>query len=95
MFHHVVFFKLKERTRENAEKIRDALEGMRGKVEQLRHLEIGIDELRTERSWDVALITRFDSRADMEAYLVHPVHKAAAAVLAELREASIVVDWEA
>lgn len=95
MFHHVVFFKLKERTRQNAETIRDALEAMRGKIGLLRHLEIGIDELHTERSWDVALITRFDSRADMEAYVVHPVHKVAVAIIAELREASIAVDWEA
>lgn len=95
MFHHVVFFKLKERTRANAEKIRDALESLRGRVEQLRHLEIGIDELHTERSWDVALITRFDSRADMDAYQVHPVHKAAVAIINEVRESSCVVDWEA
>lgn len=94
MFHHVVFFKVKDRSRANAEQVRDALESMRGKIELLRHLEIGIDDLRTERSWDLALITRFDSRADMEAYLVHPVHKAAVAAMGDARESTCVVDWE-
>jgi len=94
MFHHVVFFKLRERgNREAAEKIRDALEAMRGKIAELKHLEIGIDELHTERSWDVALVTRFDSREAMEAYQVHPLHKEAIAIIAQYREQSIVVDW--
>jgi heme-degrading monooxygenase HmoA len=94
VFHHIVFFKLKERgNRGAAEKIRDALEAMRGRIPMLRHLEIGIDELHTDRSWDVALVTRFDSRDDMEAYQVHPVHKEAIAIIAQHREQSMVVDW--
>jgi len=94
MFHHIVFFKLRERgDREGAEKIKAALEAMRGKIPQLKHLEIGIDELRGDRSWDVALVTRFDSREDMEAYQGHPAHKEAIAVIAQHREQSIVVDW--
>ena len=36
---------------------------------------------------------RFDSREDMEAYQVHPLHKEAIAIIAEYREQSIVVDW--
>jgi hypothetical protein len=94
MFHHVVFFKVKQGSRANAELVRDALESMRGKIEALKHLEIGVDLLRTDRSWDVCLITRFDSRADMEAYLVHPAHKAAVAMLNEARESTCAVDWE-
>ena len=94
MFHHVVFFKVKDGSRANAEKVRDALEAMRGKIEQLRHLEIGIDTLRTERSWDLALLTRFDSRADLEAYAEHPVHLAAIASFRDVRESTCVVDWE-
>lgn len=48
---------------------------MEGRVPQLRALEAGADVVRSERSYDVALITRFDSLADMEAYQVHPYHQ--------------------
>jgi hypothetical protein len=95
MFHHIVFFKLKNRERrEDAHAIKAALEAMRGKIPELRHLEIGVDIVRSERSWDVALVTRFDSRAAMETYQDHPEHKKAIATIKELREQSIVVDWE-
>lgn len=94
MFHHIVFFKVKDRSVENARKVADALEGMRGKIEQLKHLEIGVDVLKTDRSWDLALVTRFDSRADMEAYVAHPAHKAAIASFADVRESTCAVDWE-
>lgn len=95
MFHHIVFFKLKHRERgEDALAIKSALEGMRGKIPELRHLEVGIDVLRTDRSWDLALVTRFASRAAMESYVVHPEHKKVLALIKDLREQSVVVDWE-
>ncbi len=95
MFHHIVFFKLTHRDRQqDAQAIKAALEGLRGKIPELRHLEVGIDVLRTDRSWDVALVTRFDSRAAMESYAVHPEHKKVLAAIKDLREQSVVVDWE-
>ena len=95
MLHHVVFFKLKHRDRpEDAELIRDAFEAMRGEIPELLHLEVGIDVLHSERSWDVALVARFADLAAMERYQVHPAHKRATALIKDLREQSIVVDWE-
>jgi hypothetical protein len=74
MIAHIVLFKLKEPTAENSTAVRDMLLSMNGKVPQLRHLEVGIDIIRSERSYDVALYTKFDSRADLEAYQVYPYH---------------------
>ena len=47
---------------------------MQGKIAQLRHLEAGIDVIRSERSYDIALVTRFDSLTDLQEYQVHPYH---------------------
>ncbi|MCM0081854.1 Dabb family protein [Geomonas sp. Red32] len=74
MVTHIVLFKLKESTAENIEKARNILLSMDGKVELLRHLEVGVDVIRTERSADIALVTKFDSLADLQAYQVHPYH---------------------
>ena len=74
MITHIVLFKLKERTPEGIEKARELLLSMEGKVEQLRYLEVGVDLIHSERSADVALVTRFDSMEDLQAYQVHPYH---------------------
>nr|WP_315989306.1 Dabb family protein [Desulforamulus aquiferis] len=67
---------------------------MEGKIPQLRHLEVGADVLHTERSYDLALITKFDSLEDLQTYQVHPVHVEVANYLAKVREAAVAVDFE-
>ncbi len=61
MFTHIVFFKLLEPNDENVKKAKEILEAMSGKIPQLKYLEVGADILHTGRSYDVALLTRFDS----------------------------------
>ena len=74
MITHIVLFKLKEQTPESIEKARDILLSMDGKIEQLRYLEVGVDLIRSERSADIALVTKFDSLEELQAYQVHPYH---------------------
>ncbi|HEY3308783.1 MAG TPA: Dabb family protein [Desulfuromonadaceae bacterium] len=74
MITHVVFFKLTNPTSENIDLVHAKLLSMQGKIEQLRHLEAGRDLIRSERSYDVALITRFDNLEDLQAYQVHSYH---------------------
>ena len=72
MFTHIVFFKLKNK--EQASEARDLLLSMEGKIPQLKGLEVGVDVLHTERSYDLALVTRFDSLEDMDTYQIHEYH---------------------
>ena len=74
MITHIVLFKLTEPTTENMAETRKKLLSMDGKIDLLRHLEVGVDVIRSERSFDIALTTRFDSREDLQAYQVHPYH---------------------
>lgn len=74
MIAHIVLFKLKEVNAENAAAVKDMLLSMNGKVPLLRQLEVGVDVIHSERSYDVALYSRFDSLADLQAYQVHPYH---------------------
>ncbi len=74
MITHIVLFKLAEPTAENLAATRSKLLSMDGKIDLLRHLEAGVDVVRSERSYDIALTTRFESLEDLQAYQVHPYH---------------------
>jgi hypothetical protein len=74
MITHIVFFKLTDATVDNLDATRGKLLGMQGKIPLLRHLEAGIDVIRSERSYDIALVTKFDTMDDLQAYQVHPYH---------------------
>jgi hypothetical protein len=74
MITHIVMFKLTDPSPENLAATHEKLMSMQGRIAQLRHLEAGVDVIRSERSYDIALVTRFDSLADLQAYQVHPYH---------------------
>lgn len=74
MITHIVLFKLAEPTGENIAATQAKLLSMQGKISELRHLEAGIDVIRSERSYDIALVTKFDSLEALQAYQVHPYH---------------------
>lgn len=74
MITHIVFFKLSDPSSGNIASTRDKLLEMSGKIPEIRHLEVGVDVVRSERSYDIALVTRFDSLADLREYQIHPFH---------------------
>ncbi|MDF2964253.1 MAG: stress responsive protein [Paenibacillus sp.] len=74
MLTHVVFFKLKDRSPEAIQATAQVLTNMEGKIPVLRHIEVGLDVLHSERSYDIALITKFDSLEDLKVYDGHPLH---------------------
>lgn len=74
MITHIVLFKLATPSLENITATRNKLLSMDGKVDLLRYLEVGVDVIRSERSYDIALTTRFDSLEDLQAYQIHPYH---------------------
>lgn len=74
MITHIVLFKLKEASGENLAITQAKLLSMEKEILLLRHLEAGIDVIRSERSYDIALVTKFDSLEDLQAYQIHPYH---------------------
>lgn len=95
MITHIVLFKLANPTAENIAATRNKLLGMDGKIDLLRHIEVGVDFIRSERSYDIALTTRFDSMEDLQAYQIHPYH--AGEVIPHMKSvcsSTVVVDYE-
>lgn len=94
MITHIVFFKLKDRSQQSVGKAKDILLGMKGRIPQLRHLEVGSDVLHSQRSFDIALVTKFDSLEELDAYQKHPMHVEVAKYMTSVRESAIAVDYE-
>jgi hypothetical protein len=77
MLQHYVFLKYREETSDGH--IAAFCEGMlalRGAIGEIRHLEIGRDELHDVRSWSLVLIMEFASVDALRAYQRHPRHLA-------------------
>lgn len=91
MITHVVLFKFPERA--DAERARDLLLGMRGRVGSLKAIEAGLDVTRSPRSYDLALITRFDDAAGLEAYRSDPAHQEVLEFIRAHVETTCAVDY--
>jgi hypothetical protein len=94
MITHIVLFKLKDNSEESVARTAAVLRDMEGKIDELKYIEVGIDVLHSERSYDISLTTKFESMAALEAYQVHPVHKKVIEYMMQVREASASVDYE-
>ena len=94
MITHIVFFKLKDASPDNIEKTRNVLQGLEGNVPKLRSLEVGVDVIHSERSYDIALIAKFDSLEDLNAYQTHPFHVKVGEFINSVKESAVAVDYE-
>ena len=95
MLKHIIFFKLKDYSPEECEKVRDLLLSMDGKVETIRDIKVGIDRVRSGRSYDIALEVVLDDAQALEDYQKDPYH--CDVVKAYVRSAgitSVAVDYE-
>ncbi len=91
MLTHVVCFKFD--ATDIAEEAARRLLSMAGKVPSLLSIEAGVDVVRSARSYDVGLITKFDDLAGLEAYQVHPVHVEVANYIKTHSKGSVAVDF--
>ncbi|MGB7341421.1 MAG: Dabb family protein [Phototrophicaceae bacterium] len=81
MIAHVVFIKLQDKA--TATEIKAQLESLPPQIPEIKHYEVGIDEVESSRSFDVCLYSQFDSYDTLKIYNDHPAH---VEVLAFIRE---------
>ncbi len=98
MINHVVLFKLKGYPEAEKEavlcKIKEALESLKDKIEQVKHLEVGLNYELNAKSYDVCLISHFESVADLDVYRVHPEHMKVVELVQETTVERAAVDFE-
>lgn len=93
MIKHVVCFKLKEG--ESPEKAKEVLLSMKGNVPLIREIEVGVDKLHSERSFDVYLSVVLDDMKALEEYQNDSYHcEVVKKHMHAVREKSVAIDFE-
>jgi|SRR5687767_9357243 hypothetical protein len=77
MLRHYVFLKYRAGTSDaHVAAFCERMQALRSAIDEIRHLEIGRDELHDARSWDLVLIMEFASVDALRTYQRHPDHRA-------------------
>ena len=99
MIKHIVMFRLKEEAENeskevNARKIKEILDALPGKIDQIKLYEVGINIADSPSAADIVLISGFDSVDELNEYRVHTEHKKALDFILKVIDESRVVDYE-
>ena len=92
MVRHIVCWKLKEESKQqNAMLMKQKLENLVGKIEEIKALRVGINENGGE--YDVVLETTFDSMEALKTYDAHPLHQEVRAFVRTVVDDRIAIDY--
>lgn len=98
MIKHVVLFKFKNSAdlpgkTEKLASIKQSLEQLVKSVPELLMMEVGLNNNPNE-TYDLSLISEFNSWDDLKAYVVHPEHQKVGAVIRQIMDERACVDYE-
>ena len=90
MIRHIVMFRLKSTDRtadENALLAKEKAQKLPDTITQIRRFEAVVNAPSADKTnYNFALIADFDTQADLDAYQVHPDHKAFGAFISTIKE---------
>lgn len=92
MLRHIVFFRFK------LEKKHMALEAAKNlmslaAIPGVKSIEVGVDELKSSRSYDIAMTVDFENAADYRIYDTHALHRPVREFMQSVIDSSITVDY--
>lgn len=99
MIKHIVLFKLKEFENEDqkavvSNKIKHTLLALKEKIEVLKYIEVGQNYELMSSSYDICLITHFETLMDLDVYRTHPEHLKVVELVSLNSTGRAVVDYE-
>lgn len=74
MIAHVIFLKLTDKS--IAQEIKAKLDALPAQIPEIKHYEVGIDEVESSRSFDICLYSQFENYDTLKIYNEHPAHVA-------------------
>ncbi len=94
MIKHIVCFKLKNPTEEECSKAAEVLLSMKGRVPEIKDIEVGCDFLHSSRSYDLILQVTLDDEEALNRYQNDPYHCSVVKKhMHAVRETSVAVDY--
>ena len=95
MLTHAVLFKFKpETTAEQAAQLEAGLKGLPAVISDIREFRVGRDVVRSERSYDLGLVSAFADLEALQRYQVHPAHQEVVALVKALCAGVVAVDFD-
>jgi hypothetical protein len=95
MFTHVVMMKFKSEVSDNQiDELGALLDGLPDKIDEIQSYDFGRDVVRSERSYDFALVSVFANLDTLQHYQEHPAHQVVVKKLGGMCEHIAVVDYE-
>lgn len=98
MIRHVVMWKFEDgegRTKqENMEFVKANLLALPAIIPQIKRMEIGMDIAHTPASYDMMLLTEFESMEALATYRDHPEHMKVSKYVGKVSTARVVADCE-
>ena len=95
MIVHIVMFAFKEENkRENLKRAKEMLEALVETIPSLLSMEVGLDFMQSERSFDLVLTSTFENKEGLSSYATDPAHLEVVGFIKEVTEGAKVVDYE-
>ncbi|MEL7669558.1 Dabb family protein [Methanobacterium sp.] len=69
-----VMLKLKDNNNKIISNVKEELLSMKGNIEFLKDITVELNIREGASNFDILFVTTFESMADFDAYLTHPVH---------------------
>lgn len=99
MIKHMVMWKLKDEAEgnskvENAQIIKNSLEDLKGKINEIVNIEVGLNINKSDQAYDVVLYSTFNSLEDLDSYQKNPDHIKAGSFVKKVVSSRVVVDYQ-
>ena len=95
MLKHIVFMKFKEGiTDVEISTLEQGLRGLPAKISEIKGFQFGRDVVRSERSYDFALVSDFENQEAMQRYQVNPEHVPVVGLVRSISASILAVDFE-
>ncbi len=99
MICHIVLFKIKEYSSEEEknsviESFRSKLLSLKDVISELKYIEVGRNHSINSPSFDICLITHFESLDDLKKYQIHPDHLKVVEFVQAVTVSRAAVDYE-
>lgn len=95
MIVHIVMLKFKDENKsDNILKVKDGLNSLADKIDELKSIEVGVNFADEERAFDLSLYSTFDTGDDLKVYATHPEHLKVIELIKSVTIESKVVDYK-
>lgn len=79
---------------QHAQELKAAIEGLLGRVPELKSMEVGLNLSTKPSAYDLVLTSEFESLESLDAYRIHPEHQKVLELLYKVMDQTAVVDYE-